>query len=75
MAKIIFTNHAQHRLFERKIDAHEVIRIIKSGSIMPNGLGGKIVRMGKMHNGDNLEVVYREEYNKIVVITIYHHES
>ena len=71
MAKIIFTNHAKHRLFERKIDAHHAIRIIKSGTLMSNGLGGKIVKRGKIDNGKTLEVVYKQEYNKIVVLTIY----
>lgn len=68
---IVFTNHAKYRLNERKISATDVKQVIKNLSSKRADEYGMIV-ISKSFGKRSLEVVYKVDGNKIIIITAYY---
>lgn len=70
MKKIIFSNHATIRCFERDI-THETIKlIVKKADYIKRISEEKVIAVKKI-NGRNVSVVYVEKERYIKVITVY----
>ena len=68
---IIFSNHAKYRINERKISIVDVRQTVKnpdSKKVDGHGMMVIIKRFGRK----SLEVVYKIQGNKIIVITAYY---
>ena len=69
--EIIFTNHAKFRIQERKIKFSDVKSVIVGNDKIAKMFDDKIVAK-KVFESYELEVVYKKNRNKIIVITAYY---
>jgi len=73
MPKIILTNHAIFRLFERGISVHDAKRIAKYGQIKKTERGGIIIRTGILSDNHLLiSVVTKRVGERIIILTVYY---
>ena len=69
--KLRFTNHAQFRIFQRKISIEDIKKVIREPDFSRRSFGDTVLAR-KIINGGNLEIVYKKDSNAIIVITIYY---
>ena len=69
--EIIFTNHAKFRIQERKIKFSDVKSVIVDYDKIVKMFDDKVVAK-KVFESYGLEVVYKKNRNKIIVITAYY---
>jgi hypothetical protein len=69
--EIIFTNHAKCRIQERKIKFSDVKSVVVGQSKIAKMFDDKVVAK-KVFENYELEVVYKKNRNKIIVITAYY---
>ena len=69
--KIIFTNHAKFRIQERKITFSDVQIVIVDYDKIVKMFDDKVVAK-KVFESYGLEVVYKKNRSKIIVITAYY---
>lgn len=72
MPKIILTNHAQYRMLERKISFEEIKQTIKNGDVVDTFNGARMIVKYKIIQQKILNVVYKVESKRIIVITAYY---
>ncbi len=70
MKKIIFSNHAKKRCFERDINEETIRYAIEKPDYTINRFENEIEAFKKM-NGKTIKVVYIEKENFIKVITLH----
>ena len=68
--KIVYTNHAGERLLHRGIKREWVRKAINNPEKLINVKYGRKQAIKKI-NSDKVSVIYVEENNKIVVLTVY----
>ena len=69
--EIIFTNHAKFRIEERKIKFSDIKNVIMNFDSNTKSFDENIV-VKKVFDSYELEVVYKKNRNKIIVITAYY---
>lgn len=69
--EIIFTNHAKFRVQERKIKISDIKMVIVDCDRTANAFDDAIVAK-KVFKDYTVEVVYKKNRNKIIVITAYY---
>ena len=69
--EIIFTNHAKYRTEERKIKFSDIKKAIINCDSRAKSFDENIV-VKKVFDNYELEVVYKKNRNKIIVITAYY---
>ena len=69
--EIIFTNHAKYRTEERKIKFSDIKKSIINCDSRAKSFDENIV-VKKVFDNYELEVVYKKNRNKIIVITAYY---
>lgn len=69
--EIIFTNHAKYRIEERKIKFSDIKNVIMNCNTKAPSFDENIV-VKKVFDNYELEVVYKKNRNKIIVITAYY---
>ena len=69
--EIIFTNHAKFRIEERKIKFSDIKSVIMDCDKIDRVFGDKVIAK-KFFENCELEVVYKNNRNKIIVIIAYY---
>ncbi len=68
--EIVFTEHAKERLSQRDIKEKDIIQTLKNPDRILKSFGGRKIAQKKF-KGKILEVVFKEEKDRLVVITNY----
>ena len=68
--KIVYTNHAEERLLHRGIKRELIRKVINKPDKLIDAKYSRKQAIKKI-NSDKVSVIYVEENNKIVVLTVY----
>mgnify|MGYP001558993220 CR=1 FL=1 len=67
---IVYTKHAMQRRLERDISDDDIKKAIDEPNYVISSFEGRMIATKKI-NSRTIQVVYKEEVNKIIIITVY----